>query len=232
MSDMGDGGQTAPVEAPQAPQQTDGQPQEGQQAPQNDVVMQRLDEMSQQLGRLAQTAPPEADPQFGIGDFPYQDPNQFDTNQYQDPNQFADPNQFDPQFQGYQDPQAAEQQVMQMLNQTVAQAVQEAVHPIRVEAKVRELQTQYPELNDPKVYQGVFNEAVQYANRMGDPTVARHPEVIELVYLAQQARKNAQQETPADGGNNVHLEGGGAAPSEPELDGADRMLQAWGKLPQ
>lgn len=223
----------APQAAPDAPQQT----QEGGQG-QQDVLMQRLDEMSQQMAQLAQTKPPEGEPQYGIEDLPYQDFSQFegpDFGQPQDQYGYQDQGQYQPgQYapDPAMDAHAQQQQAMQQLDQYVQQRVQQAIEPVRIEQQVTELQNRYPDLQKPEVYTKVFNQAVQEAKRMGNPEMARQPRMIELVYLAQTGQERASQETPADGGQQgVHLEGGGAAPQEPEMDAADRMLQAWGVNP-
>lgn len=219
MSDMAEPTTDAPQEAPAE-----------QAAVPNDAVMARLDEMSQQLGALTQQ--PEPEWQGGISDMPYMDDQGFepDFQQQPYPQQEYQPGQYAPD-NGLVDQQQAQAQAMAQLQQYIATQVQQATQPIVIEQKVKELERQYPELADPQNAQKVFNEAVLYAKRMGNPEMARNPELIELVHLAQQARSNAAQETPADDGtNSVHLEGGGAAPTEPEMDAADRMLQAWGKL--
>lgn len=209
--------------------------------PVNDALMARLDEMQQQLGKLQA---PTQEPQWqgGIADLPYDQPDQgFDPNQSFDPNQGFDPYGQQPdQYQPgqyapdqYQDPQQAQAQAMQQLQgyiaEQVQQGVQQHVTPYIQQQRANELERQYPDLADPAKAGEIVAQTAQYAQKLGRPELARDPQLVELVYLAQQARSNAAQETPADGGNEVHLESGGAAPQQEEVDPVTRMLQSWNK---
>lgn len=223
MSDMAEGVQTAP----EAPQET-----QAAEAPQNDALMARLDEMAQQIGKLA---PPEKPVPNGLREAfaegaPAPEAEQFDPYGEQDPYQGQE---FDPYQQQYQDPYAQQQmnpaQAAQQLQQYIQQAVQQATLPITQGIKADQLEQKYPAIKeDPQKWLGVASDQ---ARRIGRPDLAQEPEFIELVYLAELARNSAAQETPADGGNGVHLEGGGAAPQQPEEDAGDRMLKAWGLDP-
>ncbi len=226
MSDMAEGAQTVPEAA--APSEPGGE----QQAPQNDALMARLNEMSEQLGKLA---PPEpTQPQYsGLREAFAEGANSPEPEPGYDP--YGDPGYQDPAFEPYgQQPWQQDQygqqmhpaQAAQQLQQYIAQAVQEATLPITQGIKADQLEQKYPAIKeDPQKWIGL---ATQQAQRIGRPDLAREPEFIELVHLAEAARSSAAQETPADGGNGVHLEGGGAAPQQPEEDAGDRMLKAWG----
>lgn len=226
MSDMTEPQIDAPVA--ETPQDTGG----------NDALISRLDEMASQIGKLTQSAPEPQQFQGGISD------------QFQDPG-FGQDQQFDPAFgqdfgqqDQYQpgqyapeygvDPQQAQQQAMAQLQsyiqEQVQQGVQNSVTPYIQQQKANELERKYPDLATPEKAAEVVQATAQYAQRLGRPELARDPELVELVYLAQQARNSASQETPADGDHGVHLEAGGAAPQQEEMDPADRMLKAWGKL--
>lgn len=124
------------------------------------------------------------------------------------------------------------EQLQGYIAQQVQQGVQQHVTPYIQQQRANELERQYPDLADPKKAGEVVQATAQYAQKLGRPELARDPQLVELVYLAQQARSNASQETPAGGEQGVHLESGGAAPQAEEMDPADRMLQAWGKLPK
>lgn len=218
MSDIGEQAAPETTEAPQT-----------ETAP-NDALMARLDEMSQSISKL--TAQPEPEFQGGLsdvyaeGDFSQDEPQGFE--QYGDPG--YQPGQYAPDY-GV-DPQQAQAQAMQQLQSYISEQVQQGIQqnltPHLQRQRANELERTYPDLQDPQKAAAVVKEAAQWAQRAGQPDMARNPELVELVYLAGQARSNASQETPADGGSGVHLESGGAAPHQPEEDAGDRMLQAWG----
>lgn len=209
-----------------------------QAAPQGmDALMSRMDELSQQVQSIA--PPAQADePAWtgGIGDLPYQDfsqpqEQQFDQQgqQYQDPyGQQYQPGQYAPEYGA--DPQAQQQQVMQQLNEYVSNAVQQQITPFIQAQKANELERKYPALADNETAAKVVREADLWAKRAGLPAEhARNPELVELVYLAQQARDRASQQTAADGGQqDVHLEGSGAQPQGVEMDEGDQMLARFG----
>jgi hypothetical protein len=228
MSDMGDPGA---VEAPvaEAPQE---------QAGPNDALMSRLDEMAQQIGKLTEAPAQPQQFQGGIADQFQSDPGFGQDPQYPSfaedfgPQDDYQPGQYAPEYG--QDPQVQQQQAMQQLQSYIAeqvqQGVQNSVTPYIQQQKANELERKYPDLATPEKAAEVVQATAQYAQRLGRPELARDPELVELVYLAQQARNSAAQETPADGDQGVHLESGGAAPQQEEMDPADRMLKAWGKL--
>lgn len=211
-------------------------PQDTQVAPQNDALMSRLDEMSQQIQSLAK--PPEPQWQGGISDLPYAEgepsrgfEQQPEFGAAYDPSQYQ-PGQYEPDYG--MDPQAQQAQAMQQLqsyiSDQVQQGVQQAITPHIQRQKADELERRYPDLADPQKAGQVVQATAQWAQRMGRPDLARDPELVELVYLAEQARTRAAQETPAENGSSgVHLETGGAAPQGQEEESAgDRMLRAWG----
>lgn len=206
--------------------------------PVNDAMMARLDELGAQMAKLAGSQQPDPEWQGGISD-------QFGTDQFQ-PDPGFDQQGFDPygqqadQYQPgqyapdqYQDPQQAQAQAMEQLQgfirEQVQQGVQQQVTPWMQQQRANELERQYPALADPKTAGEIVAQTAQYAQKLGRPELARDPQLVELVYLAQQAKTSAAQETPADGGQQVHLESGGAAPQQEEVDPATRMLQAWNK---
>lgn len=226
--------------APDATQAAPEAPAQAAEAPQvNDALMARLDEMSQQIGQLTQAAPAEPQWQGGISDLPYAEGDQsqqFDPGfdpyqqQFQGPDQYQ-PGQYAPD--PYQDPQQAQAQAMQQLQSFIAEQVQQGVQqhvtPYIQQQRANELERQYPDLADPQKAGEVVAQTAQYAQKLGRPELARDPQLVELVYLAQQARSQAAQETPADGDQGVHLESGGAAPQQEESDPVTRMLAAHNK---
>jgi hypothetical protein len=85
------------------------------------------------------------------------------------------------------------------------------------------LKEQYPELQDPKVDAEVGQQVQAFASRYGVPVDV---DLIETFYLAGKARQQAQQGVPA-GGQEVALEGGSAAPGQPEVNPMkERFMQA------
>lgn len=214
-------GEQQPVEPTEADTQV-------AEAPAPDALMARLDEMSAQLGRL--TAPPAST--GGLSEQVAGEPQaqQYEPGAYEpDYGQAYEPGQYDTtQGDPYQEQQQAAAQLQAYIAEQVAQGVQNAVTPWMHRQKAEALEQRYPDLQNPDNAARVVQATQQMAQRMGRPELARDPELVELVYLAERARSNAAQETPADGGQGVALEAAGAAHQAEEEDAGDRMLRAWG----
>lgn len=110
--------------------------------------------------------------------------------------------------------------------QEIAQRqVEAALAPQREQAQAQRrdayadaLEQKYPDLQDEATQNAVFDAAIQQASMLaqitGRPELAelwREPEYLEVVYLAEQAKKRAGDEVPAGSEREVTLERGGAA---------------------
>lgn len=219
-------------EAPTPTQEAQAPTEAAAEAPQGmDALMARMDELAGQMKELSQPAQAQQEWQGPISDLPFAEGDfagQPQDQQYADPGDYQ-PGQYAPEY-GL-DPQAQQQQAMQQLQEYITEqvqsGVQQALEPHILTQKANELERTYPELANPEKAGEVVREAARIAQRMGRPELARNPELVELAYLAQQARSRAaQQETPADSGD-VHLEGAGAAPQAQEMSAGDQMLAAW-----
>ena len=144
---------------------------------------------------------------------------------------------YDPYAQA--DPQVAQQQAIQQLQQFVQEqaaqiadqkvtGVQRQMQEFIQAQEVSRLEKTYPDLNKPEVVGPLVEEAQRFAQQLGRPELATHPGMIEKLYLAQQASARAAQETPADGDQEVHLEGGGAQAPAQEDDLVSRVVNAGG----
>lgn len=215
--------------------QADSQPQaaapaptggEATQAP--DPIMARLDELASSIQGLR---PPEPDPE------PTYD-YAFDDSQYAPDPAWDDPTTDDQA--PAMDPQA-EQDAWAQINQTIAQQVQQgvqsAVNPFITQQKAAQLEAKYPDLQKPEVAQRVVQSAQNFAHMIGQSSnlspaqvnaLARNPELIERLYLAERAQRTAGQETPANGGPEAHLEGSSAQVETPEVDFFDQLREAGG----
>lgn len=201
--------------------------QQEQQAP--DPVMSRLDELAQSIASLRPPEPeaePEYDYAFDDSDF---DPNAGEWDEDNDPGE--------PYEQGYEPEvdQEAMQQLDRMINERIQQGVQQAVSPFMIQQKAAQLEQKYPDLQQPEVAQRVVQSAERFAHMVGQSSgltpqqvnsLARSPELIERLYLAERAQSRAGQETPADGGPGAHLEGNSAQVEQPEADFFDGLINA------
>lgn len=193
-----------------------------------DPIMQRMEELTSKVDSLL----PQEPEQPGLTDSLY-DQTYTGQEAEQDPGQYDQQQGYDPgQYDGTQDlpPEQAAQQV----NDLIDARVREQLAPIQQQQVQREqyqkalqLEQKYPDLQKGEVVGPVMKEVQARAMRSGNPDMVRDPEFIELVYLAQQAKTNASQQTAADGGSEAHLEGDGASPQQAEEDDfAQRVVNA------
>jgi hypothetical protein len=115
-------------------------------------------------------------------------------------------NQFAPQ-------EEAEQRMSSAMEQQLSPLIQQ-IEQLRSQSDAQTLLKAFPEMADPKVAEAVVGGAQQAAVQMGvDPSLARRPGFIELVYKAQKFDQRAAGEVPVGDLNNPALEpGGGASP--------------------
>lgn len=130
---------------------------------------------------------------------------------------------------GEPDPQQAERLLQQMIDQRASQAVgpvMQEIQAMRVERDAERLEQQYPDLQDPANAKAALDAAQEAAVQMGKPELAQSPALVEMAYLASQARERAAAEPAAGASGNDLESGGGAAPSEEEDDPAQRIVDA------
>ncbi|HMS60682.1 MAG TPA: hypothetical protein PKD63_00260 [Solirubrobacteraceae bacterium] len=122
-------------------------------------------------------------------------------------------------------PEAQQRAFEQMVQQGVQAAMQphlEAQEQSRRDAEADALETKYPVLGDPAKAGEYIDKAVQQAQLLGRPELAREPGFLEMVYLADEATKKSAAEQSAGGQQEVTLErGGGAAPADGSGGGND-----------
>ena len=119
------------------------------------------------------------------------------------------------------DGQLTEQAQRAALDQMVNHAAQEAIKPFlaqqaqeRRDAQADALEAKYPVFADEAKAAQYIGQAQQQAAALGKPELAIEPAFLEMVYLADEARKKASDEQSA-GGQGVTLErAGGAAPAD------------------
>lgn len=205
------------------PGQGEAAPQEAEISP---ALQSRLDELAGQVTELRGMVPQyrPLSEQVGQQNQPPQEPDPYQQPGFQEP--------VDPYYDPQQDQQQAMQQLEQYISQQVQQGVQQQVTPWIRQQQAVELETKYPDLQNPQVAGPLVEEAARFAQQLGSPELAGDPRFIEKLYLAQKAMTDAAQQTAADGDNGVHLEGAGAAPQAQEADEGDGMLAAWGVDPK
>jgi hypothetical protein len=82
-------------------------------------------------------------------------------------------------------------------------------------AEADALEERYPTLQDEKVQDKYVQMAVEEAQRLGMPELAREPRFFEQVFLSDLGRQGIQAEVPAGSTPGATLErGGGAPPAE------------------
>lgn len=196
--------------------------QEETQAPQFDptALDQRFEEMQQSLAGLIESRLPEqGEPEQEQQDPVYVNPETGELiDQYGNP---VEPDQFDPQ------------QFEQELERRVEQRVEERLAPIfeRFEDEdLSKLEEKYPALRTKEGAAPVIQAAQAQAERLarGNPELAesliRDSGFIETIYLAEQARARAEQETPAGAQTNASLENGSVSqPGEPQMGTWERI---------
>lgn len=218
------GAETAPAEpAAETGTEAGGEPAEPA-GPDLSPVLDRMDEVSRQLGTLEERLPqPEQTPEQELYGAPYgQQPGtpEWDQGQQQQQQQGQ---QFDPE-----DPEAA---VMQLIQTEAARAAEARIAPElarqaqeRRETETQQLLDDYPALQDQSQAQALVTDAGQWAQDItrdiarGNPQLAQslasEPAFLELVHLAAQQAERAEGETPpAPAQDQVTLEGG--APANP-----------------
>lgn len=123
------------------------------------------------------------------------------------------------------DPEAAQQQFAQQIQQLVEQGVQQHVAPIqqaqteqRIQWETQQLLNEFPELNETETAKQVIGTARDYASALAPAIglseqqaqqLANEPGFIRLMYAAGRAFDAASQES--DDSQAAHLEGGGGA---------------------
>lgn len=122
-------------------------------------------------------------------------------------------------------PEAQQRAFEQMVQQGVQAAMQphlEAQEQSRRDAEADALEAKYPVLGDPAKAGPYIDKAVQQAQLLGRPELAREPAFLEMVYLADEATRKSAAEQSAGGQQEVTLErGGGAAPADGSQGGND-----------
>lgn len=127
------------------------------------------------------------------------------------------------------DPQAANERLAETVNSLVEQRVQSAlqqhVDPLReslteerYHREAADLVAEFPEMGTPEVQDKLFNQqtgaAVQLAQQLESPDLARRPAFWRMAYLAHKGMEVAQAEASQSGSEQpaaAHLEGGGGA---------------------
>lgn len=102
--------------------------------------------------------------------------------------------------------------------------IQQALQPIQerfLDQEADALEREYPALQDPKTQREVVAEAIEFAQALGVPELARQPKFIKKVFEARMASERAAQETPAGGSDGVALETGGGAAQPPQQSTSD-----------
>lgn len=222
MSDMGQEPQVSQDQGAEAP------------SIDNAALLSRMDELAGEIKGLREAPAPQY---AGLGDALNPQQQEVDSASVNDP--YAEDFGYDDPYQpqapyGQQvDPQQAQAQAMaelqNFISTQVQQGVQAQVQPWIHQQEVARLESQYPDLNKPEVVGPLVEEARRFAEQLGNPHLATSPAMIEKLYLAQQASARAAQETPADGDQEVHLEGGGAQqPQAQEDDLVSRVVNAGG----
>ena len=119
------------------------------------------------------------------------------------------------------DGQLTEQAQRAALDQMVQHAAQEAVKPFlaqqaqeRRDREADALEAKYPVFADEAKAAQYIGQAQQQAAALGKPELAIEPAFLEMVYLADEARKKASDEQSADGQGVTLERAGGAAPAD------------------
>lgn len=139
---------------------------------------------------------------------------------------FEDADAESPQF----DPQAVQQMIQQEAQRLIEAQMApmtEQIRNIQVGLDAEQLVAKYPDLNDDAVVGPVVQAAQALAEAVGDPSLAQNPQVVELIYKAQRADKQAAGERPVGAEQGFDLErAGGAGPAAVEPNIAERVITA------
>lgn len=238
----------------QAPEGAAEQPQQQQDF---GPLLERMNDFGGQLGeireRVEQFQPAEPGPvqqqpyqdPYGYGDPYAQQPGQppYGPQQPVGPEQFAPEPQFGPgagqvlydangypveipgqQPQQQVDPEQAREQLAQMLGVDELRSEFQRMQTIN---RAREIEAQYPALQNRETVKTVTEQAAQRAQQIGQPELAANPEFVLMTYLAGRASDSAAGETPAGGADAIQLETpGGTSPEQPQLDEGDLIVAA------
>lgn len=138
---------------------------------------------------------------------------------------------YDPE--GQLTPEAQQRALDELIDRRVQSKVEQALSPLQEQreedrrmAEGAALEERYPELQDPAVVEPLVAKAIQWAEAMGNPELAREPRLFELVYMAEAGQAARRSETPA-GTQGLPLERGGSAGPDPapqEEDVAGRLV--------
>jgi hypothetical protein len=130
----------------------------------------------------------------------------------------------------FRDPQTFNQLLDRAVEERLAQTVGpelEAGRQDRFERQVADLVDRFPALADQETAGEIVLAAQQLAQELGQPELWRSPKIIELTFLAEQARQRSDAEVPADASGEVRLEAGsGGNPGQQEPGLADQLIQA------
>jgi hypothetical protein len=119
------------------------------------------------------------------------------------------------------DPQAAAQQLLQVLEQQNADAVKAAVEPLQQQLQDQQVQREadflaqeFPELEDPETADAVFRATREWVDAAGlPPEAAGNMQVVRAVFMMGRAAELHNEEQAREGQNAASLEGaGGASP--------------------
>lgn len=163
--------------------------------------------------------------------------DEFDPSLYEvDPSGFSDEDFGD---DGELTPEAQQRAFAEMVQRAARAEAEKLVNPL-IEQRMQEqrdryadeLEERYPQLQDPETQDRMISLTVEAANRLGRPEMARDPQLLEMVYLAEQARERAGQEVPAGSTQGVALERGGSAGPADASEGPDdgeRIVSAYNR---
>ena len=184
-------------------------------------------QMTDRMGAIEERLPqPEPEPEY--------EDEPFDGSQFFDDSRFSDEDFTD---EGTLSPDAQMRALAEMQRAIVREEmapIHEAREQDRRDAEAVALEQRYPELADEQNAQRYVQEAVDAAQALGQPLLAREPSFLEMTYLAAKARERAGQEIPAGGAPGVTLEtgpGGSPGAGGSDDDAGERIVNAGGRKP-
>ena len=180
-------------------------------------------QMTDRMGAIEDRLPqPEEEPEY--------EDEPFDGSQFFDDSRFSDEDFTD---EGTLSPDAQMRALAEMQRAIVQEELRPVLEAREQERRDREataLEERYTELADEQTATRYVQEAVQAANQLGQPALAREPGFLEMVYLAAKARERAGQEIPAGSAPGVTLEtgpgGSPAASGDDSKEAANRIVNA------
>lgn len=195
-------------------------------------LFQAFEQFQQQMtGRfdaMEQRLPPAAEEE---GD--YEDDG-FDPAQFFEEGQFSDDDFTDDGTLSTEAQMRALAEMQRAIVREEMAPIHEAREQDRRDAEAVALEQRYPELADEQNAQRYVQEAVDAAQALGQPLLAREPSFLEMTYLAAKARERAGQEIPAGGAPGVTLEtgpGGSPGAGGSDDDAGERIVNAGGRKP-